>query len=154
MTPWRHRRALVLVFVLQACTASPRADLQAERRAAGDVEARYVRALNEGDVDALVRLHASDARVVSAGSPTVQGHAAIREHFARLLAAPGIEVSAISEVVRVSADAEMAVDAGRFRFALEGPEGPLRGTGRYLRALRKIDGEWRIIENMDHGVVR
>lgn len=149
----RYGGAITLAFALQGCVAAPEVDLQMESAAAAEVEVRYVRAVNEGDLDAVVRLHAPDARVVSAGSPTVRGHAAIREHFARLLAAPGIEVSATSEAVRVSADAGMAVNAGRFRFAVEGREGPVRGTGRYLRVLGKIDGEWKIVESMDHSVV-
>lgn len=43
----------------------------------------YVRALNEGDLDAIVALYAEDASVEDpVGSPSRQGRAAIREFYA------------------------------------------------------------------------
>lgn len=152
-SPPRFVAHALFCLAAAACATTSTPDLEAEREAAAAVEQRYAAAVNAGDLDALLELYAEDARVVSFRSEPAVGHDAIRAHFGELLGAPGIEISATSERVDVSAAADVATDAGSFDFAFDTPDGRVSGTGRYLLVLRKIEGTWKIVVGMDYSAL-
>lgn len=78
---------------------------------------RYIRALNEADLDAIVALYAEDAVVEDpVGSPPHRGHAAIRAFYAGSVAL-GLKVD-LEGPVRATAD--MAAFAFRVRLHWNG----------------------------------
>jgi hypothetical protein len=70
-------------------------------------------------------------------------------HFTGLLGTPGLELSATSDRIELSCAVDPPTDEGYIRFAFDTPEGRAGGSGRYLIVLRKIEGDWKIVVDMD-----
>jgi uncharacterized protein (TIGR02246 family) len=93
--PFRHHEGAQIVTV----------DL--EVRAFNDA---YERALAEQDVDALVSVHADDARLMMSGQPVIQGRPAIEKVLREWLAKGPVSVR--FETEEVLADGDLVIDIG------------------------------------------
>jgi uncharacterized protein (TIGR02246 family) len=113
-------------------------DLEAIR----DLDARYCRALDDGDWDTLVSLFTDDGEFV--GLSRAHGHDELRRFFAELADA-GL-TAFWHHVTNLEITLE-GPDAARARSFLWQPcvqDGtPHIAAGRYTDALRRVDGTWR-----------
>jgi len=104
-------------------------------------------ALNAKDVDALVALYTSDARVLPPGGEMESGSDAIRTTFSGIIDA-GISGELTSIESKISGD--LAYDVGTLTLRIDGE---VIGTGKFIVTMRRGDhGEWLItndIWNMD-----
>ncbi len=104
-------------------------------------------ALNAKDVDALVALYTSDARVLPPGAEMASGSAGVRTVFGGIIDA-GISGELTSIESKVFGD--MAYDVGTLTLRADGA---VVGTGKFIVTMRRgDDGEWLItndIWNMD-----
>jgi len=104
-------------------------------------------ALNAKDIDGIVALYTSDARVLPPGAEMASGSDVVRTVFGGIIdAGIGGELTSIES--RVSGD--MAYDVGTLTLRVDGE---VVGTGKFIVTLhRGDDGEWLItndIWNMD-----
>ena len=104
------------------------------------VLADYEAAWRRKDADALAALFVEDGFVLSNGAPPVRGRAGIRERYAK-------------------SGGPLALRA--LAFATHGPAGYIIGgfarrigepdTGKFTLTLRKEEGRWLIVSDMDNG---
>lgn len=113
-----------------------------------EVHARFVEHLNAGNLEALVALYETGARLVAQpGQPPVAGTQAIRQALQQFLASkPKITIQTQSAI-----EAEgIAQLRGKWRLTGNGPDGrPIEMVGTSVEVVRRQpDGTWRYV--IDH----
>lgn len=107
-----------------------------------DLDARYCRALDDGDWDTLVSLFTGDGEFV--GLSTARGHAELRTFFAGLAAAGLTAFWHHVTNLEITLDGPDTARARSFLWQPCVQDGvPHIAAGRYIDALQRVDGAWR-----------
>lgn len=109
-----------------------------------DLDARYCRALDDGDWDALVSLFTDDGEFV--GLCRARGHTELRTFFAGLGAAGLTAFWHHVTNLEITLDGPDSARAQSFLWQPCVQDGvPHIAAGRYTDALRRVDGVWRYV---------
>ncbi|WP_207918711.1 nuclear transport factor 2 family protein [Saccharopolyspora karakumensis] len=112
------------------------------REAIRDLDARYCRALDDGDWDALVSLFTEDGEFVGLARAT--GHAELRAFFAGLADAGLTAFWHHVTNLDITLEGEDTARARSFLWQPCVQDGvPHIAAGRYTDSLRRVDGNWR-----------
>lgn len=126
-------------------TASPPVDLDAEAQAIRDISARWMEAVQAGDIATAVGLFAEGAETIFDGE-LVEGQEAIRADAETTQSEnPDRTISWNTRSVVVAASGDLAVERGHWTEDLDGPGAGPEQQGEYVTIYQKIDGEWRVI---------
>ncbi len=141
----------LIVLTLSACQQSgPAALTKADITAIEATSKAYLKAVLDGDWDAVAATYTEDAMIMPPNSPVVKGRANIKKYFEGF--PPISEISA--ENVEVVGQEDIAYVRGTYKVAIavEGAE-PVTDFGKFVDILRKQpDGTWlfhRDISNSD-----
>jgi uncharacterized protein (TIGR02246 family) len=108
-----------------------------------------VAALNRGDIEAGVALHASDAHVLAPLRPAEVGSAAIRASLASLFKQYSVRESRTLEEVQVHGN--WAFTRGSYRSVLTPKDGgsAVEESGKYVEVLRQdVTGAWKYFRSI------
>ena len=134
---------LVAVLAASAQTASTAAD----EAAIADFNRKYLKAINDGDIDALAALTTEGHMMISSGGPPLTGKQALVDAMTRAFQTTDFDESWAPQETVVSGD--LAYQRGTFVVVAKpkagGPE--LRTLGNFLRIYRKIDGAWFMVRD-------
>ena len=122
------------------------ADEQAIRKGSQDWLAAYRRR----DVDGVIANYADDAVAVYGGK-VLTGRAAIRKNLEDELARvdkerPGFTPSWETTAVHVAQSGDLAYETGTYEDVWN--EGKSRERGQFLTVFRKVDGQWKVAQDM------
>jgi uncharacterized protein (TIGR02246 family) len=126
-----------------AHAASPASEDQAAIRAQ---TARWEKAYNGGDANAVAAQYAEDALLLPPGAPGVSGRAAILAFFTKDIAgskAAGA-VFVIDPQTDVGVSGDMGWESGKYKVTVKGA---IVETGKFLSVSRKKDGKWLYIRD-------
>lgn len=127
--------AIPLLIIISACSQGPQSGDASVLAARGEV---WEAALNAKDIDALVELYESDARILAPNEPMASGHDAVREGFGGMIEA-GLTIELTSIDGAVSGD--IGYNLGTY--ALKSGDMQV-DTGKYMETWhRGDDGVWR-----------
>lgn len=137
---------LLLSLLVASCGSLPMTQTPPEPTLAQ----RWASALNECDLDVLVKLYHTDALFWPTTSRALATRPEdVRRYYdaaCRMGRNIGFKVQVASESVRVFG--ETVVSAGEARFSFRGADGQMQtGAGRFTVAGRRFDGTWLIIEH-------
>lgn len=132
--------AIILSEVVSAQTTAPALPSVTLPPALDRVLRDYERAWRARDAAALAALFTDDGFVLSNGSPPVRGRAAIRTRYANSGGPLALRAFAYRTEGRVG------YIVGGFGSAPGKPD-----SGKFVLALRKEEGRWRIAADMDNG---
>ena len=136
--------ALPLFLMILGCNQAP---MSTDPSAIVAATQAWEAALNAKDVDGIVALYTSDARVLPPGAEMASGSDAVRTVFGGIIDA-GFSGELTSIESKVFGD--MAYDVGTLKLSVDGE---VVATGKFIVTLhRSDDGEWLItndIWNMD-----
>jgi ketosteroid isomerase-like protein len=76
--------------------------------------------------------------------PIARGVTAIVHSYAGLLAMPAIKMTAVPTMVTVSKSGDLATSTGTYHLTYNGQQGPVADSGSYIEVFRKVNGQWRI----------
>jgi uncharacterized protein (TIGR02246 family) len=126
---------LLAVIVLVGC--APSGSQESPELAA--VADGWEKALNAGDIDAVVALYTEDCRLLPPNAAIAQGRDAVAAAFGEMIAA-GLtgELDTIEAVVAGDIGYRVGV------FTLLAPDGTLVDRGKYIETWKKVGGEWQI----------
>ena len=135
------------VAVLAAC-GKPAADTAADEAAIRGMNTTFAKAYAAGDVEGVVSLYRDDAVVSPPGTPALRGKAAIREFFAKEVAA----AAAAGMSAEFGADSDVGV-AGDLAWesgsvSLSDKSGAVIDHAKYLTLFRKTDGRWLMLRDI------
>jgi uncharacterized protein (TIGR02246 family) len=128
-----------------ATSPAPRTD---DERAIRALDTRIVAAMQARDAAAVTAFYAPDAQLFPPNQPVATGPAAIRSAWAEDFRLPNIDLSFDPERIDVAASGDMASDVGRYRVSLDGPNGRISDSGKYVVVWRKAGGEWKVMADI------
>ena len=104
---------------------------------------RWEQALNSGDVEAVAALYSADARLLPPNAELAQGSAAIAAEFSQMIAA-GLTIDLENVDAVVAGDVGYKVGT----YTLQAPGGVTVDRGKYIDVWRKVDGQWKITNDI------
>jgi ketosteroid isomerase-like protein len=148
----RSTFAAALLISVLAATAEERVSAQApstavDEAAIAEFNRRYVKAINDGDIDTLASLTTDGHMMISSGGPPLTGKKALVDAMARIFQTTEFDESWTPEETVVSGD--LAYQRGTFIVVAKPKAGGAesRTTGNFLRIYRKIDGAWFMVRD-------
>jgi ketosteroid isomerase-like protein len=151
-TETRLKFAAGLLAVLLAAPFAERASAQtastaADEAAIAEFNRKYVKAINDGDIETLAALTTEGHMMISSGGPPLTGKQALVDAMARLFQTTDFDESWAPEETVVSGD--LAYQRGTFVVVSKPKAGGAesRITGNFLRIYRKIDGAWFMVRD-------
>lgn len=146
-TACTFRSALALGLALVALAAGSNAGAQGQYPATVELPAELQRVLSDyeaawaaGDESALAALFTEDGFVMPNGSPPVQGRDAIRAYYA------GSGGALALRAIDYSVDGDTGFILGGYAGQRDQPD-----SGKFTLTLRREDGRWLIVSDMDSG---
>jgi uncharacterized protein (TIGR02246 family) len=111
----------------------------------------FAKALNAGDLDALISLYEPDASLMPSPGTVVAGTEAIRAALAQFIAAkPSITLSPKT----LAQSGDLALVTAQWELDMTGPDGkPAKASGQSVEVMRRqADGSWRFAIDFPFGV--
>jgi ketosteroid isomerase-like protein len=142
----RFSALLTIGLALASASCQSRVDVGAATRGLMDRDRAWARLVDaNGPVDSVVGYWTSDARVVLAGQPVVEGTQAIRQMVAGTRAIPGFHIAWTPDSAVVSPGGDFGYTYGTNRITAPDSAGrPRTAEGRYITVWRREpDGVWR-----------
>ena len=140
---------LMLAVVIGACAGQPKApvvDTAAITAAVDSLNNAFVAAVTARDTSAVVNFYASDALILPAGSPRVEGHDAIRAFCVGFLQTPGLEFQLTSVRPIIAEAGDVVIDVGSYAMKYTDAKGKtVEDVGKFVTVLKKVDGEWKLL---------
>ena len=144
--------AAVLLAVLLSAPFAERASAQtaataADEAAIAEFNRKYLKAINEGDIDTLAALTTDGHMMISSGGPPLTGKQALVDAMRRAFQTTDFDESWEPQETVVSGD--LAYQRGTFVVVAKPKAGgaETRIAGNFLRIYRKIGGEWFMVRD-------
>lgn len=141
-----------LLAVLLAAPFGEQASAQtastaADEAAIAEFNRKYLRAINNGDIDTLAALTTDGHMMISSGGPPLTGKQALVDAMTRAFQTTAFDESWTPQETVVSGD--LAYQRGTFVVVAKPKAGgqESRVTGNFLRIYRKIDGAWFMVRD-------
>jgi ketosteroid isomerase-like protein len=141
-----------ILAVLLAAPIAERANAQsastaADEAAIAEFNRKYVKAINDGDIDTLAALTTDGHMMVMSGGPPLTGKKALVDAMTRAFQTTDFDESWAPEETVVSGD--LAYQRGTFIVIAKPKAGgaETRTTGNFLRIYRKIGGAWFMVRD-------
>ncbi|HEY8164041.1 MAG TPA: cupin domain-containing protein [Gemmatimonadaceae bacterium] len=96
----------------------------------------------------LATFYTTDALGLYPNMAIVRGAPAIRRTYAEMSGLPGAKMTATPMSIRISNDRNLATNTGTYRFTYNSPSGPVADSGSYIEVLQKVNGQWRIVNEI------
>jgi len=142
----RNMTCLLLGLLLWSCTPqADQIDLDAEKAALMDAVEAYHAAGNTLDVEAIVALYTSEAKVIPPAGEVVKGKADIHQFMAGFEELSNFQATFGEPEVEIAASGDMgySLDSGVLSF--EDADGnPVREEVRDFHLWKKENGEWKL----------
>ena len=139
---------LVATFADRASAQAASTTHAADEAAIADFNRRYLKAINDGDIDTLASLTTEGHMMISSGGPPLVGKKALVDAMTRAFQTNEFDESWAPEETVVSGD--LAYQRGTFVVVAKPKAGGAesRTTGNFLHIYRKIDGSWFMVRDM------
>lgn len=132
--------AAAMSVLVVACAAPPSAQISTEAPAMSE---QWEAAFNAGDIEALAALYSENCRLLPPGEMMMEGRDAVRAVFGGMIEA-GLS-GTLSSVESMQAG-DLAYNLGTYVVSAE--DGSIVGTGKFVELWRKIDGEWKMVNDI------
>lgn len=151
----RTFRTSIAASLLAALLAAPFAEVAsaqtastaADEAAIAEFNRKYLKAINDGDIDTLAALTTDGHMMISSGGPPLTGKQALVDAMTRAFQTTDFDESWAPEETVVSGD--LAYQRGTFVVVAKPKAGGAesRITGNFLRIYRKIGGAWFMVRD-------
>jgi len=119
-------------------------DVEVEKAKIAQLLQANVDAENSGDIEAVLTIYDQDCYSLAPGMKLMKGHSDLRGLYQVILESL---VHMENEVIDInfSENGEMAYMIASFHMVLKGDEGNVDQIGKFLGALSKKSGEWKMV---------
>ena len=135
----------LFVLAALACTSAQSTDTAADEQAIRGKVDGLNEALTSQNDSAIALVYDTDAVVMPPNEHRIVGRTAIRAFFAQIWPMQAILSLA---PVNVRINGEWAVEDGTWSWTMPSPRGEVRDRGKYLVVWHRIDGDWRIAQDI------
>jgi uncharacterized protein (TIGR02246 family) len=106
----------------------------------------FFNAVKAHDAKTIADGYAEDAVSMPPNSPPLHGRDAILKFNQEFLKLPKLALTGQPETIRLSDDATMAYEAGKYSIAYADPKGrTVKDEGKYLNVLQRVGGQWKVV---------
>ena len=139
--------AALVALVLVAPFAEHASAQTADEAAIAEFNRKYVKAINDGDIETLASLTTDGHMMIMSGGPPLTGKKALVDAMTRAFQTTRFDESWAPEETIVSGD--LAYQRGTFVVIAKPKAGgaETRTTGNFLRIYRKIGGAWFMVRD-------
>jgi ketosteroid isomerase-like protein len=139
--------AVLLAAPFAAAASAQTASTAADEAAIAEFNRRYLKAINDGDIDTLAALTTDGHMMISSGGPPLSGKQALVDAMTRAFQTTDFDESWAPQETAVSGD--LAYQRGTFVVVAKPKAGgaETRITGNFLRIYRKIGGAWFMVRD-------
>ena len=150
----KHLYSTLLALILAAPAASA-TDISggtaADRERMAEISREWLDAYAAGDLDALMAIMHDDAIVMPHAQATSRGLDEVREYFATRIGRPGVSFHDNLQEIRINGDWAYVMGTFSLEIAAADPNAaPFVHAGRYLVLYEKVDGDWKMLRDMDN----
>lgn len=131
---------LLLAGLTTGC--APTVNVDQEKAALMKLDADWSASVK--DLDKFMSFYAADASVYVPGMAKVTGVGPIREAMRQMVSAPGFSLEFSPAKADVSASGDIGYTTGSYK----GNTGGGPETGKYVTAWKKVNGEWKVMEDI------
>lgn len=125
---------------------TPPADRAADEAAIKEEDKKFFDAVNARNAGVAADSYSDDAVYLEGNRPPVKGKQAIVKVLEDFTKLPQLKMNGATESIDFSDDGTVAYEVGNFTVEYADPKGKLvKGDGKYLLVLRKIDGRWKVV---------
>ncbi len=151
-SPFRSTFVAALLAALLTASFGQHASAQtastaADEAAVAEFNRRYLKAINDGDIDTLASLTTEGHMMISSGGAPLAGKKALVDALTRAFQTTDFDESWAPEETVVSGD--LAYQRGTFVVVAKPKAGGAesRITGNFLRIYRKVNGAWFMVRD-------
>jgi uncharacterized protein (TIGR02246 family) len=146
----RHRSALILAISVYFCSGCQQEAVDTrvqDERAIRQADAATLNAAQAKDVDGAIANYADDASWLPPNAPMLNGKAAIRAGWSKLIGSPGFNIDWQIVKLEVGRAGDLAYTIYTYQLALEGSAGkPIADHGKDMAIWKKqSDGTWKMV---------
>jgi ketosteroid isomerase-like protein/quercetin dioxygenase-like cupin family protein len=143
-----RRHSTRMLALLLTCAALSSARAQTDEQAIRTLDSLWVVAFGARDTVKLATFYTADALGLYSNMPIARGAPAIRRAYAEMSGLPGARMTATPMSIRISNDRNLATNTGVYHFTYNGPSGPVVDSGSYIEVLQKVNGQWKIVNEI------
>jgi len=145
-----YRTVLILTISVCCCSGCQKEAIDTrtqDERAIRAADAATLRAAQAKDVDGAVANYTDDASWLPPNAPMVNGKAAIRDGWARLIGSPGFNIDWQINKFEIARAGDLAYTIYVYQLALESANGkPITDHGKDMAVWKKqSDGTWKMV---------
>ena len=143
-----YRSALIRAISICCCSGCQKTiDTRAQdERAIRAADAATLKAAQANDVDGAIANYADDATWLPPNAPMVNGKAAIRAGWAKLIGGPGFNIDWQINKLEIGRAGDLAYTIYTYRLALEANGKPITDHGKDMAVWKKqSDGTWKMV---------
>jgi ketosteroid isomerase-like protein len=139
--------AALLIAPFTERASAQAASSAADEAAIAEFNRKYLRAINDGDIDTLAALTTDGHMMISSGGPPLTGKQALVDAMTRAFQTTDLDESWAPQETVVSGD--LAYQRGTFVVVAKPKAGgaETRISGNFLRIYRKMDGAWFMVRD-------
>lgn len=144
----RLRTPLLAALALTSCQPStPAIDVDAEARTIERLHSEWADAEVAKDLDASLAFLTPDAILQPPNAAPIQGHDAIRQFYISMFQLPIAAMTMGPATVVVSESGDVAADWGTLTLVVNGNDGPITDTLKFMAVWQRRNGEWKVLAN-------
>ena len=149
-----NKRCLALLLASLGATAAMPTTVQAADETVGvagfeqqirTARQELVSAIAKKDSAAIAQVYATDATIMSPGTPMAKGHDAIAKEWKQFFADRGVSVKSDLKDLTVSASGDMATEVGTYVESYQTAQGPVQYQGKYVVVWKKEGDAWKVV---------
>lgn len=112
------------------------------------LDGRIVAAMQARDAAGLAPFYAPDAILMPPNQRAATGRDGIQRAWIEDFKLPNIDLRFEPRRIDVAASGDLASDIGTYQVSLDGPDGRISDSGKYVAVWQKVNGEWKVLADI------
>lgn len=148
MPHYTRRHSIGMLATLFTCALVVPARAQTDEQLIRALDSAWLVTFAAGDTVKLGTMYTTDAVGMYPNMVVVRGTPGIVHAYAEMVATPGMKLTTTPTLIRVSKGGDLATNTGTYRVAYNSPNGPATDSGAYVTVLQKVNGQWKIAQEI------
>jgi len=136
-------------IIIFGCSRTPKVDISKDIEALRLIEDQWVEAATAGDIDKILSWYAPNSVDIAYNAPVSLDHQPRRKAIESWFKTIDLKsIKNTTDDIQVSSSGDLAFTRGTGY--QKSSDGLIEYSGRWVSIYRKVDGNWKVIVNIDH----
>lgn len=137
-----------MLAIFLTCAALAPARAQTDEQLIRALDSTWLAVFAARDTVRLATFYTPDAIGMYPNTAIARGSPAIVRAYAEMSAMPGLKMTGTPTSIRISKGGDLATSTGTYRMSFNSPNGPVVDSGSYVEVLQKVNGQWKIMNEI------